>query len=240
VQIVFALIWFFYRRGYFIEGLTWAERILASPALQEPSPLRALAQQNYGILAVWKGEQDKGLAQIEESLAVLIRTEEAQWFAPSLISKAVALINMGRDLDAQPLLVQAQKLFKEMGFDYFQVIALVHLGNVELGLGHPEQALNVLEKARVIARSLNEPWILSFVLNNLGEVARTQGRMTWLEPIMKNVKGCWAPPVTGGYGALCAQPGLSCPACRRFGSGGIPVQGKPEAVPPPGQPARHR
>jgi len=27
----------------------------------------------------------------------------------------------------------------------------------------------------VIARSLNEPWILSFVLNNLGEVARTQG-----------------------------------------------------------------
>jgi predicted ATPase len=176
VQIVFALIWFFYRRGYFIEGLTWAERILASPDLQEPSPLRALAQQNYGILAVWKGEQDKGLAQIEESLAVLIRTEEAQWFAPSLISKAVALINMGRDLDAQPLLVQAQKLFKEMGFDYFQVIALVHLGNVELGLGHPEQALNVLEKARVIARSLNEPWILSFVLNNLGEVARTQGQ----------------------------------------------------------------
>jgi predicted ATPase len=175
VQIVFALIWFFYRRGYFLEGLTWAERMLASPALQEPSPLRALAQQNYGILAVWKGEQDKGLTQIEASLDVLIRTEEEQWFAPALISKAVALINMGRDLDAQPLLLQAQVLFKEMGFDYFLVIALVHQGNVELGLGHPEEAQRVLEEARSIARTLNEPWILSFVLNNLGEVARTQG-----------------------------------------------------------------
>ena len=176
VQIVFALIWFFYRRGYLIEGLTWAERILASAALQEPSPLRALAQQNYGILAVWKGEQDKGLTQIEESLAILGRTEEDGWIAPVLISKAVALINMGRDHDAQPLLVQARALFKEMGFDYFLTITLVHLGNVELGLGHYEQALSVLEEARAIARSLNEPWILSFVLNNLGEVARTQGQ----------------------------------------------------------------
>ena len=176
VQIVFALIWFFYRRGYFIEGLTWAERILSSPALQVPSPLRALAQQNYGILAVWKGEQDKGLAQIEESLAILGRTEEDGWIAPVLISKAVALINMGRDHDAQPLLAQAQVLFKEMGFDYFLTITMVHLGNVELGLGHPREAQRVLEEAQSIARTLNEPWILSFVLNNLGEVARTLGQ----------------------------------------------------------------
>jgi predicted ATPase len=176
VQIVFALIWFFYRRGYFIEGLTWAERILASPVLQEPSPLRALAQQTYGILAVWKGEQDRGLAQIEESLALLQRTEEAQWIGPGLISKAVALINMGRDSDAQPLLVQAQELFKEMGLHNFMVIALVHLGNVELGLGNPIKAKGVLQKAQTIARGLNEPWILSFVLNNLGEVARVQGQ----------------------------------------------------------------
>ena len=32
--IVFALVWFWYRRGYFIEGRMWAERVLASPLIQ--------------------------------------------------------------------------------------------------------------------------------------------------------------------------------------------------------------
>jgi predicted ATPase len=200
VEIVFALTWFFYRRGYFIEGLTWAERILLSPSLQEPSPLRALAQQTYGILAVWKGEQDKGLAQIEESLAILGRTEEDGWIAPVLISKAVALINMGRDQDAQPLLVQAQALFKEMGFDYFLTITLVHLGNVELGLGHPGEAQRVLEEARSIARTLNEPWILSFVLNNLGEVARTQGQYELARTYYEECEGLLG--ITGDRGDM--------------------------------------
>jgi len=175
IKIVFDLTWFWYRRGYFIEGLTWAERILESPKLQKPSPTRALAQQNYGILAVWKGEQDKGLAQLEDSLEQLLRTEEMQWIGPGMLSTAVAMINMGRDADAQPLLVQAQDIFKEMGLDYFVAIALVHLGNVELGLGNPDKAHGVLEEALAIARQFNEPWILSFVLNNLGEVARVQG-----------------------------------------------------------------
>ena len=176
VQIVVALIWFWYRRGYFVEGLTWAERFLTLPEIQEPSPIRALAQQAYGILSIWKGEQDQGLAQLEESLLLLHRTEEDQWIAQGMISKSVALINMGRDRDAQPLLVQAKALFKEMGDDYFLGIALVHLGNVELGLGNPEMANRELEEAQAVVRPLKEPWILSFVLNNLGEVARVQGQ----------------------------------------------------------------
>lgn len=176
VEVVFALTWFWYRRGYFIEGLTWAERFMSLPELQTPSPLRAIVQQTYGILAIWKGEQDRGLTQIEASLDYLHITEEVRWIAPALISKAVALINMGRDRDAQPLLEQAREIFMDIGEKYFLVIALVHLGNVELGLGNPEKARSVLEEAHSVARTLNEPWILSFVLNNLGEVARVEGQ----------------------------------------------------------------
>jgi predicted ATPase len=176
VEVLYALTWFWYRRGYFIEGLTWAERFLAVPELQIPSSLRAIAQQNVGLLAVWKGEQDRGLAKLEESLEFLLMTEEARWIAPALISNAVAKINMGRDIDAQPLLEQARDLFSEIGENYFLVIALVHLGNVELGLGQPQKARSILGEALSIARPLNESWILSFVLNNLGEVARVEGQ----------------------------------------------------------------
>jgi predicted ATPase len=176
VQVVFAIIWFWYRRGYFIEGLSWAERILASPEMQEPSPMRALALHSSGILSVWKGEQDKGLTNLQESLKILQRSEEDHWIAPTLISNAVAFINMGRDRAAQPLLEHAQKIFRETNQYYFLTIALVHLGNVELGQGNPQKARSLLEEAQSIAKTLDENWILSFVLNNLGEVARSQGQ----------------------------------------------------------------
>ena len=176
VRVVFGLIWFWYRRGYLIEGLMWAERMLDAPATASPSPLRALALQSAGLLAIWKGEQDKGLNQLQESLMLYQRAEEDPWIGPSMMSNAVALLNMGRDQAAHPLLVQARKIFKDTGNDYFLTITLVHLGNVELGLGNPDKARMILEQAQSLAIQLDENWIQSFVINNLGEVARVQGQ----------------------------------------------------------------
>src|SRR4029079_5087026 len=44
-----------------------------------------------------------------------------------------------------------------------------------LGLGHSEEARTLHEKAQAQAQALGENWLLSFGLNNLGEVARTEG-----------------------------------------------------------------
>jgi tetratricopeptide (TPR) repeat protein len=58
----------------------------------------------------------------------------------------------------------------------FIAFTLVHLGNVELGLGNPEQARALHEEALANARPTQENWMVTFALNNLGEVARTQGQ----------------------------------------------------------------
>jgi tetratricopeptide (TPR) repeat protein len=42
-------------------------------------------------------------------------------------------------------------------------------------LGNPEEARGWLEKAYGIACEFGEAWLLAFAMNNLGEVARTQG-----------------------------------------------------------------
>jgi len=47
---------------------------------------------------------------------------------------------------------------------------------VELGLGNIERAHALHEEALTQARELMENWAISFALNNLGEVARTQGQ----------------------------------------------------------------
>jgi len=174
--MVSILFWFWYRRGYFAEGVMWSERILTSPFMPAASPARLMALMSSGLLALWQGKQDIGLAQLQESLAIGQMLDDKQWLAPLLMGNAVALINMGKDSDAQPLLVQSRNLFKEQNNAPFHAITLVHLGNAELGLGHLEQARAYHEEALSEARMIDENWLIAFALNNLGEVARTQGQ----------------------------------------------------------------
>jgi tetratricopeptide (TPR) repeat protein len=174
--LIFALAWFWYRRGYAMEGYTWAEKVLASPPAQPDSPLRGIALQASGMLALWQGKQDTALARLQQSFAIMQSFQDPFMLAVLRMANAIAFINMGRDSVAQPMLEQAQAVFKEQNQPYFFAITLVHLGNAELGLGRPEQARVKHEEALAIARSIGENWLLSFALNNLGEVARTQGR----------------------------------------------------------------
>jgi tetratricopeptide (TPR) repeat protein len=92
------------------------------------------------------------------------------------MGNAVALINMGRDREAQPFLQEALPLFAELNMAPFHAFTLIHLGNVELGLGNPEQARALHTEALGEARAVGESWMISFALNNLGEVARTLGQ----------------------------------------------------------------
>ena len=68
-----------------------------------------------------------------------------------ITSLGIALINMGRDSDALPFLEKALAIFEEANQPYFHVFTLVHLGNAELGLGNPDQARALLEKAHAEA-----------------------------------------------------------------------------------------
>jgi hypothetical protein len=48
------MIWFYYRRGYFVEGGMWAERLLAAPGMQA-SPLRGLVlSASWATGAAWR------------------------------------------------------------------------------------------------------------------------------------------------------------------------------------------
>jgi tetratricopeptide (TPR) repeat protein len=175
-QMVNLLFWFWYRRGYTIESGMWADRILESPFMQEPSAIRAMTLFASSSSAMWQGNQDVALPKVEEGLAIAQKLESMEVLPFMLMGCAVVLINMGKDEVAQPMMVKALALFREYQIDPFIVVTLVHLGNAELGLGHIEQARAYHEEALVKARAINENWLISFAMNNLGEVARTQGQ----------------------------------------------------------------
>ena len=129
-----------------------------------------------GFVALWQGRQDAALLQLQESLAIEREMGDEQWVAFLLMASAVALINMGQDDIARPMFEEAHAKFKEQNNIPFSIITRVHLGNSELGLGHLDKARAYHEEALAEARVINENWLISFALNNLGEVARTQGQ----------------------------------------------------------------
>jgi tetratricopeptide (TPR) repeat protein len=174
--LIWLLMWFWYRHGYFSEGRMWTDRVLHSPYLQEYSRSKAMVLASSGFLAMWQGEQETALAQLQKSLAIVQKQEDEQMMPLLFLGNGVILINMGHDSEAQPLLKEAQILFKQQNQSYFHVFTLVHLGNVELGMGNPEQARALHKQAETEARTIGENWLLSFALNNLGEVARTEGQ----------------------------------------------------------------
>jgi non-specific serine/threonine protein kinase len=174
--LLMALVWFWYRRGYFSEGRMWAGRLLSAPELQNPIPARAIALQANALMAIWQGEQDFALSQINESEAIWGDLHQGQWSGLITLGRGIALINKGHDLEAQPMLQESRQFFKEQNNSFFHTLSLVHLGNVELGLGNIEQARVLHEEGQAEARMLNDNWLLSFALNNLGEVARVQGQ----------------------------------------------------------------
>lgn len=175
--MVWILMWFWYRRGYLGEGRLWTEKALDVLVGQgDTSPRLAMALASSGFMAMWQGEQAVGLERMQKGLALVQKLEDEQMVSLMTMGNAVAYINMGRDSDAQPLLKESQNMFKQLNMPYFHALTTVHLGNVELGLGNIEQARQQHELARAEAQTLHENWILSFALNNLGEVARVQGQ----------------------------------------------------------------
>ena len=175
-SLIYMLFWFWYRRGYFMEGLEWANKYLALPDVQNTPPLRAFALGSSGMMALWQGKQDIALSKLQEALPIVLTLEDEFMVAATQMGIGIAFINMGRDSDAQPLLEQSSQFFEETGQPYFHALTLVHLGNAELGLGHPDKARTFHEEALAEARTIDENWLISFALNNLGEVARTQGQ----------------------------------------------------------------
>jgi predicted ATPase/DNA-binding CsgD family transcriptional regulator len=175
-RLVWRLQWFWHGRGYFSEGRLWTKQILASAFLPDDSKSRAMALAASGFLAVWQGEHEDGLVQIEDSLSIVQRLQDEQMMPLLLMINAIAYISMGRDRSAQPLLRDALELFEQQNLSYFHIITIVLLGNVQLGLSNLEQARALYEEAAVRARALGENWTLSFALSNLGEVARIQGQ----------------------------------------------------------------
>ncbi len=175
-DLVLALAWFWYRRGFMTEGREWSERVLAAHTGEDRTPAKAKALGSCGAMAMWQGDLNTAQNYGEETLAIARWIEDPFNMAFSLMIYGVVHVNSGDDEKARALLQEALLIFSQIDFDFFQAVTMVHLANASLGLGDFSGATEYLDKAMAISQDLHEGWLDSFALNNRGEVARAQGR----------------------------------------------------------------
>jgi predicted ATPase len=173
--LLVSMIWFWYRRGFLIEGRDWCNRLLESPVVEKHLESKGLALFSSGAMAMWQGDLKSALSFIEEAVEVVRTVEDPFSIANALLFYGTALVNQGEDQIAFPHLEEALSLYKQLNMLWYQAITMVHLGNAALGLGDPSKAQLYLEEAHAISQNVGENWLISLVLNNYGEVARVQG-----------------------------------------------------------------
>jgi len=173
--LVASMLWFWYRRGFLIEGREWCNRLLESPSVKKHLEAKGRALISSGAMAMWQGDLKSAMSYIEEAVEIVRRLEEPYSIASALLFYGTALVNQGEDEIAFPHLEETLNLFEQLNLQWYQAITMVHLGNAALGLGDPTKAQLYLEEAHTISQKVGENWLVSLVLNNYGEVARVQG-----------------------------------------------------------------
>ncbi|HEY5730369.1 MAG TPA: tetratricopeptide repeat protein [Anaerolineales bacterium] len=167
--------WFWFRHGYLREGNEWAERTLAITNGMGDSPPRVFALVMQGMLALWSGNLLVAAQHTQEGVEMSQRIQFDLGLSTANLGYGVTLINQGKDKEAYPYLVDAAELYDQQNQPWMKGTALVHLANVSLGLGNPEQAIKWLDMAMPFLRQTGDVWSMAFGLNNYGEIARALG-----------------------------------------------------------------
>jgi tetratricopeptide (TPR) repeat protein len=182
MMVMWALFWFWYRRGYFYEGRRWLEWGLSTPIAQGLNQIRGYGLLFSGIMAMWQGDLTRGLNDIEESLKIWHHLEDEQGLGISFLFQGFGLLNQGENTKARELLTEALNLFERLGLPWQTADTLVHLGNAAMGLGDLDGAWAYLAEAEKISRQVGDNWLIALVLNNYGEVARIRRQYDGARP----------------------------------------------------------
>jgi predicted ATPase/Tfp pilus assembly protein PilF len=170
-----SMLWFWYRRGFLIEGREWCQRLLKSPAADADDIAKGLALFSNGAMSMWQGDLKSALFFIADAEEMVRRVEDPFLIATVLLFSGTARVNHGDDETAIPQLEEALDLYGQLDMSWSRAITLLHLGNAALGMDNPSEAQAYLEQAHELGRKVGERWLLALVLNNYGEVARVQG-----------------------------------------------------------------
>jgi predicted ATPase len=174
-KIVSRIGWFWYRRGYLIEGRHWYQVALRQTEGLGECRERAGVLKYAGAIEMMLRNLRIGSDLLDESIEIFRKLDEKNDLTFGLFLRGVMAVNQGDTEQGESLCSQALKLSLTDNHKWLRSQILINLGNVSLNKGDVSGALKYIESSHTIAKELGDFWLLAVCLNNFGELARYEG-----------------------------------------------------------------
>jgi DNA-binding CsgD family transcriptional regulator len=173
LRLVGAVHHFWLVRGFWQEGRTTAEKLLASAGSGLPRLARAKALRVVGTLATWQGDEAAARALLDESLG-LFQAERDPGAATAWLDVGVAAsFRSDRDVELMAF-EEALALGRKVGDEVVVYRALYHLGEAARSRGDFEHARALNEESLNISARYGDTRNHAFALVSLGRLAWMQ------------------------------------------------------------------
>ncbi|HEX6387674.1 MAG TPA: tetratricopeptide repeat protein, partial [Anaerolineae bacterium] len=175
LQLVGALWWFWYTRGYHSEGRTWLAKALARDETGEPGDARAKALQGAGVLAWNQGDYAAARSYYEEALAIRRASGDQLAISALLNNLGNLAMDQGDYVTARQSHEESLAIKRVLDDQRGIAISLGNLGIVAYQQGDYDTARSFYEESLVIKRALDDRRGISLTVGNLGNVLFEQG-----------------------------------------------------------------
>jgi predicted ATPase/DNA-binding CsgD family transcriptional regulator len=172
-RLVVSIVWFWYVRGFFTEGRSWAERALARGPT--PKVIRGRAMTATGWIAFEQGDDRRAIELLTDGLVLSRAAGDTLWATQTAILLGRVMEDQGRFAEAEALHVEALTGFRAMGNVIWQAFSLNALGLTLLEQGAIDRAADAFEEALRGFRENGNTYGAGHVLTNLAKVARARG-----------------------------------------------------------------
>jgi predicted ATPase/class 3 adenylate cyclase len=185
LQLFTDLGWFFWSRGYFREGQSHGEAILAALNGDEPSLLRARAMERLSFLSLRLGEVERAAREAADASTLAREAGDALTLARCL-STAALVHGASGDFDrARADFEQAASIEREEGDEHGLSQVLSNLADLALTRGDWHEAARAAEEALAVARRIGDDWHATFASFNLALAQINLGRIDEAEERMR-------------------------------------------------------
>lgn len=168
IRLAAALVWFWFVRGHWAEGLEWTEAALgASP---EPSWARAFLLSGAVSLTRYLNRYPDGRRYGEEALRLYDELRDDAGRARALFEVGWLAMPSQRFDEAEDCFMQVMRIGRQQESAMVMSRALLGLGQVRWRLGQSSEARRLLLEGESMSRSLDDVWIRMAFLDSLGHV----------------------------------------------------------------------
>ncbi len=174
LQLAAALWRFWEIRGFLLEGRSWLERALATPA-QVPEGLRATALNNLGNLTYRLADFANARELYQRSLAINRELNDQRAVADSLNNLGLVTSAQGDYVAGRAFLQESLNLRRQQDQPARLSLGLHNLGEMEIEAGDAAKAIPLLDEALELRQCRGDDRGAAYVRYNLGRAALARG-----------------------------------------------------------------